>query len=59
MSLYKVVTGRQETEFIEADSVELNDNNGRLNLMRAGELVGSFVGYSSCNIVEEVAPPSE
>jgi hypothetical protein len=44
---YKVVTSKQETELVEADSMVLDEDKGRLNLFLGEDLVGSFIGYSS------------
>lgn len=48
---YKVVTGRQDVELVEADDVDLDTNSGRLNFYLNDTLVGSFVGYSSFNVL--------
>lgn len=56
---YKVVTGKQEIELIEADTVELDSDRGRLNLYLDGDIVGSFVGYSSFNVFAPVSEKQE
>jgi hypothetical protein len=56
LKTYKVVTGWQDVEFVEADSVVMESNSGRLNFFVAGNPVASFVGYNSFNVY---TPPAE
>lgn len=56
---YRVVTGNRETLMITADTLEVNENNGRATLKLSGEIVGSFMGYSDCSVYEPVSPPTD
>lgn len=53
---YKVVNGRNEIEYIQADRAELTSNNNRLMFFLDEDVVGSYVGFASFNVVAPVPP---
>lgn len=50
---FKLINGRNEIELIQADRAELTANNTRVTFFLDEDVVGSFIGFASFNVVSE------